>query len=98
MYAPLNNLHDTGRLAVQRKSAIRTSCRFSCADPEGAGRGSGPPPPPLENVGHPLDPWKSIVFSVIKEKYVGGLKKHPDCFLAVWHEPPPPKKNPGTAT
>ena len=26
------------------------------------------PPPPnlLKNVGHPLDPWKSIVFSVIK--------------------------------
>ena len=26
----------------------------------------GPPPPPLENVGIPLDPWKSIAFSVIK--------------------------------
>ena len=24
------------------------------------------PPPPLENVGPPLDPWKSTVFSVIK--------------------------------
>ena len=25
------------------------------------------PPPPLENVGPPLVPWKSIVFSVIKQ-------------------------------
>ena len=56
------------------------------ADPEGGGRGSGPPwkitsymgfykekaiglpcknvdpPPPLENVPHPLEPWRIIVF------------------------------------
>ena len=47
-----------------------------CAGPEGGLGVSDPlenhnlekvgPPPPPENVGSPLDPWKSIVFSVIK--------------------------------
>ena len=50
----------------QENHVIWVSIEISiCATPEKA----GPPPPHLENVGPPLDPWKSIVFSVIKLLY-----------------------------
>ena len=71
-------------------------------------RGLDPPwkshvPSRLENVGPPLDPWKSIIFSVIEPldpsvncKISWGLKKSPNCFLTVGPgapPPPPPEKN-----